>query len=83
MILGEAFAKRLYELVQEKGISIYKLSKDSDVHRSTIDSILNGEVKSPTLATLYQLCKGLNITVLQFLDCETMLQEDLDIYTRK
>lgn len=68
MTLGEAFAKRFANLLNEKNISLYKFAKDSCIPRSTLNNILLGNTKSPTLALVYQVADGFNMSYLEFLD---------------
>ena len=53
--------------MDQQGLSVYMLAKQSDLTWNTIDNILkrNG---NPTFHTLTMLCKGLGITLLQFFD---------------
>ena len=68
MTVGEAFTKRFITLLNERNISLYKFSKDSCIPRSTLNNILLGNTKSPTLALVYQVVDGFNMSYLEFLD---------------
>lgn len=57
--------KRLKNIMNEKGISEYKLSKLSNVPQSTINSMFH-KYNNPTIYTLESLCKGLDITMSEF-----------------
>jgi hypothetical protein len=37
-----------------------------------------GNSKSPTLKTIYQVARGLEISPLEFLDCDLFRNEELD-----
>ena len=76
--INEAFKIRLEYFLREKNITLYKLCKESGVARSTITSILNGLAKSPTLATVYQVANGLDMTLIDFLDCDLFRDENVD-----
>lgn len=80
MTLGEAFKIRFYELLNKKGISIHKFVKDNCIARSTLVNILNGNTKNPSMAVLYQVSYGFNMTPIEFQDCEVFKSEDIEIY---
>jgi len=54
---------RLKAVLEEKHISMSKLSRMSDISFSTISRIINDRNYSPTLATLERLAKALNVPV--------------------
>ena len=55
---------RLKELLQEKHISMGKLSRMSDVSQMTINRMCNNPTTySPTLETLQRIAKALNVPV--------------------
>lgn len=78
MKLGEAFSIRLNELLKERNITLHKFLKDSCIARSTIVNIMLGNTKSPTLALVYQVADGFNMTPIEFLDHPIFKRSDLD-----
>ena len=65
--------ERINQLLKEKGISRYKLAKESGVPEETLTNIFTrGSV--PTIATLELICKGLNITLSQFFAENNMVE---------
>ena len=54
---------RLKELLQEKKVSMGKLSRMSDVSYSTIARIVNDERYSPTLIIMERIAKALDVEV--------------------
>jgi len=56
----QAFGQVLREIRQERKISQERLGLDSGYHRTYISLLERGE-KSPTLTTIYNLCKTLDI----------------------
>ena len=54
---------KLKEVLQQKQISMGKLSRLSDVSYSTIARICNDKNYSPTLDTLQRIAKALNVPV--------------------
>jgi len=77
MTLGEAFRLRLEGYLKERGISLYRFVKDSCISRSTITNLLLGNSGAPNLRTLYQVARGLGVSVVEFLDCELFEDEGL------
>ena len=61
-----AVANRIKELCEEKGVSLYRLTKLSGVPHSTLMSILNGTSKNPGIITIYKICCALDITLSEF-----------------
>jgi transcriptional regulator with XRE-family HTH domain len=54
---------RLKEVLQEKNISMSKLSRMSDISFSTISRIINDKNYSPTLTTLERIARALDISI--------------------
>lgn len=78
MTLGQAFSIRLRELLKERNLSLHKFLKDSCIPRSTIVNIEKGNTKCPTLAIIYQVANGFNMTYLEFLDSPIFKSPDID-----
>ncbi len=78
MLLKEAVAKRIRELIKENNLNQYKLSKLSGVAESTISTILNADTKTIKLSTIYELCAGLGIELHEFFNCNYLNLENLD-----
>lgn len=60
-------SQRIKELALKQNISINELSKRADLRQSTINNIMNEE-KNPTIPTLYKICAGLNVSIVEFFD---------------
>ncbi|WP_353507232.1 helix-turn-helix domain-containing protein [Thomasclavelia cocleata] len=58
--------KRLKTIMQSRDISEYKLAKLSGVPQSTINSMFR-KYNNPSIYTLECLCKGLDISMSEFL----------------
>ena len=56
---------RLQKLLKEQGWTRYRLAKESGVPESTLTNIFYRGT-TPTVATLEDICKTLNITLSQF-----------------
>ena len=66
MKLNKAISLRLKEIIKELGITQYELFKRTGVPQSTISTILKGDVSTIKLSTLYDICSGLNIEIVDF-----------------
>lgn len=71
MGFGDAVIERLYELCQEKGITINKLCVLSAVPQSTVNNFINGKTHNIGILTLKKLIDGFGISVAEFFDTET------------
>ena len=49
-------------------MTINKLSIMSRITHSTLESIVNGKSKSPTVSTVKKICDGLDIKLVDFFD---------------
>lgn len=61
------FCARLQQLMDERDMTIYTLSKRSKVSWNTIKNFF-ARSTNPTLSTIELLCNGLGISVAQFFD---------------
>ena len=68
MKLHEAVSKRILEFCNKRDITPNKLCTMSGVLQSTVNSIFSGRSKNPKLATIQNLCSGLNISIKDFFD---------------
>ncbi len=66
MTIGEAVRQRIFQLCQERNITINKLSGISGVTQSTLNNIVGGRNHSTTVSTIQKLCDGLGITIDDF-----------------
>ena len=66
MTVGEAVKQRIFELCQERNLSVNKLSSISGVTQSTVNNIVSGRNNSATVSTIKKLCDGLGITITDF-----------------
>lgn len=76
--LSEAVATRLDELMNERDITQYRLSKMSGVAQSSISNIRNQEHESPNLRVLYELTQGLEIGLDEFFDSPLFTRENIE-----
>lgn len=77
--ISEAVTIRLKELLDERGLSVYKLEHRSAVSHDTLKSIMKGKTKGVNLKTLIALSDGLGITVSEFLNSELFSYDNLNM----
>lgn len=70
MEIKEAIKIRITELCNEKSITVYELGKLGGIRATTIYSIIDGKSNNPSIASITNVCKGLNISVREFFDDE-------------
>ena len=66
MKLNEAVAYRINELCNERGITQYQLYLKTGVPQSTLSTIMKCSYPSMKLRIIYEICDGLEITILDF-----------------
>ncbi|MCI8612139.1 MAG: helix-turn-helix domain-containing protein [Clostridia bacterium] len=60
-------------------MSQYKLEQKSCVYHGAMNRILTGKNKGITLATVYKIARGFNMTVSEFLGADIFNSEDIDV----
>ena len=61
--------KRMQELLDQRGWSMYRLSQEADIPWSTVRNVMKKNTE-PMISTLEILCKGLGISLSQFFDVD-------------
>ena len=69
---------RICVLLGKKNMTQYRLAIKSGLPLSTVKSIMQRRTKDINLTTLYMICEGLGISVLEFLDDMSLLPENVD-----
>ena len=72
--------QKLDQLMQNRGWSAYRLSKECGLSESTIANILKRNA-TPSIATLESLCVGFGITLAQFFAEGEMIELTPDLKT--
>ena len=62
----EALFERIKELMKKEGLTKYKLSMQSGLPHSTVSNIMKGKTKSAGFLSIVNICRGLNISVIEF-----------------
>lgn len=79
MTVNDAVAKRIIELLKEKGMTQYRLEQTSGIQHGHMQWIMSGKSKTVTLSTVLRLANGFGMTVLKFLDNDLFLFENLEV----
>jgi transcriptional regulator with XRE-family HTH domain len=70
MTISEAVIKRIFELCDERKITVNRISNISGVTQSTVSDIVNGATANAGIATIKKLCDGFEISVRDFFDSD-------------
>ncbi len=76
----DAVKARLLVLLEEKCLSIHKLSVESAVPPSTIKNILYGKSVNPGIVTIKMLCDGMGISLVDFFNSPLFYQLEQEIF---
>ncbi len=76
MNLQEATKHRILNLCNQKNITINKLATLAGVRQSTVNNLIDGTSKTPTLLTILRICLGLNMQLEEFFHDDVF--KDLD-----
>lgn len=79
MTMGEAVAKRINELLFERGWSLYRLSKEGCIALSTLKNFYTNHTKSPTLSMIFKVADAFGLSPIEFLDSPIFKSENLEV----
>ena len=79
MNTNDVVAKRIMQLLDERHWTQYKLEQKSCVYHGAMNRILTGKNKGITLATVYKIARGFNMTVSEFFGDDMFNSEDIDV----
>lgn len=68
----ELYSRRICGLCRERGITINRLATFGGLKQSTINNIVSGTSKNPTVKTLHMIAIAFNMTLSEFLDFEEL-----------
>lgn len=70
MTIKKAISQRILQLCAENNITINKLSTIAGITQSTLNDVVHGKSKNPTVKTIYYICFGLGIEMKDFFDSD-------------
>ena len=79
MKISEAIAKRTKDLLFEKNITQYRLKKEMAIPHSTLINVTRAKRDAGSVKTVFQICKGLNISVGEFFSHPIFESDNLEI----
>ncbi|WP_291563618.1 MULTISPECIES: helix-turn-helix domain-containing protein [unclassified Clostridium] len=59
----------LKELIEEKGMTMYRVAKEGNIGQSTVNEIANGKREHIELGTAVKIAKVLNVDVEEIYKC--------------
>lgn len=68
MTLSETIADRITSLCRDRGITSDKLAAICGITQSTLNNIVCGNSKKPTVSTIKKVCDGLGMSLPEFFD---------------
>lgn len=77
MNFAEAVAKRTQELLLSTGKSQYKLIKETNLDKSTIQTLFRGKTKDIKMSTVFLIADAFGMTLIEFLNVPYFLKENL------
>lgn len=66
------YRNRIQSLCRQRGISVNRLAAMSDIPQSTLDNIMRGVTKNPTIITIHKISVAFCMTISEFLDFQEM-----------
>lgn len=66
----DAVKERIFQLCSEHNTNINALARSAGISPSTIKGIVYGASKNPGIVTIKLICDGLDISLIEFFDCE-------------
>lgn len=79
MDTDKAIKTRIYEILDEKKMTLTALCLNSNVTPSTVFDFMSGKSKCPKVITIKKLCAGSGITLAEFFD-RAYFNDNDDIY---
>lgn len=79
MKLAEAVGKRTKELLFEKKVTQYRLTKITCLNEKTISDILHGKTSDIKFSTIYLIANALNLTIQEFLNSPLFEMNNLEV----
>lgn len=64
--MQEAVRQRITALMTEHDYSISELARQANLTQSTVNDIVKGKVKNPSMQAIFQIAKAFNLTIGEF-----------------
>ena len=79
MNVNKAVALRISELLLQKGLTLYRLERNSGLSHSRLGCIMGEKNKTVTLSTVMLVAQGFNMSLIEFLDSSYFDFDKLEI----
>lgn len=79
MKLSSAVAKRISNILRERGMSQYRLERIIAMPHNTMKTLMSERNSGVNLKTVMQIVRGFNMTTAEFFDDPLFEKEDLEI----
>ena len=79
MTVNNAVAKRIFELLEQRGITQYRLEQITGIQHGSMQCIMNGRNKTVTLSTIIMIARGFGISLVEFLNDDIFSSDDLEV----
>ena len=79
LTVNDAVAKRISDLLKQKGITQYRLEQNSGIQHGSMQCIINGRNKTVTLSMVIRLARGFDMPLHEFLNDDIFQSEELEI----
>ena len=79
MTVNKAVAMRVSQLLNEHGITKYRLEQNSGLSHGRLGCIMKEMNKTVTLSTVMLLAQGFGVSLIEFLDSPFFTNENLEI----
>ncbi|SOC22069.1 helix-turn-helix protein [Ureibacillus xyleni] len=66
--MQEAIRQRITDLMSEQNLTISQLAEKANVTQSTVNEIVKGRVKNPSVLSIYKLSSALGLELGEFYD---------------
>lgn len=79
MKLAEAVGKRTKELLFQKNITQYRLTKTTCLNEKTISDLIQGKTSDVKFSTVCSIAFALNMSIIEFLNSPLFDKNNIDL----
>lgn len=79
MKLAEAVGKRTKELLFEKNMTQYRLTKITCLNEKTVSDLLKGKTTDVKFSTIYLIVNAFNISLIDFFNSTLFDQDNIEL----
>ncbi len=79
LTVNDAVARRISDLLRERGITQYRLEQESGIQHGSMQCIMNGRNKTVTFSTIILLARGFHMSPWEFIKDPIFDSYDLEL----